>query len=48
LILKFLITTVDGPVERLERLAAYNEKRDAYAARRSRPTQVVILEPRSD
>jgi F420H(2)-dependent quinone reductase len=30
------------------RLAQYNAKRDAYAARRSRPTQVVILEPRAD
>jgi F420H(2)-dependent quinone reductase len=28
------------------RLAEYNANRDAYAARRSRPTQVVILEPR--
>ncbi len=28
--------------------AVYNSKRDAYAARRSRPTQVVILEPRTD
>lgn len=27
--------------------AVYNEKQDAYAALRSRPTQVVILEPRS-
>jgi F420H(2)-dependent quinone reductase len=26
---------------------SYNAKLDAYAARRSRPTQVVILEPRS-
>jgi F420H(2)-dependent quinone reductase len=29
-------------------LAGYNARRDAYAARRSRPTQVVILEPRTD
>jgi F420H(2)-dependent quinone reductase len=28
--------------------SVYNEKRDAYAARRSRPTQVVILEPRPE
>jgi F420H(2)-dependent quinone reductase len=30
------------------RWSVYNKKRDAYAARRSRPTQVVILEPRRD
>jgi deazaflavin-dependent oxidoreductase (nitroreductase family) len=30
------------------RWAVYNEKQDAYAALRSRQTQVVILEPRSD
>jgi deazaflavin-dependent oxidoreductase (nitroreductase family) len=30
------------------RWAVYNKKRDAYAALRSRQTQVVILEPRSD
>ena len=30
------------------RWAAYNKKQDAYAALRSRQTQVVILEPRSD
>jgi F420H(2)-dependent quinone reductase len=29
------------------RWAVYNKKLDAYAASRSRPTQVVILEPRS-
>jgi deazaflavin-dependent oxidoreductase (nitroreductase family) len=28
--------------------SVYNKNRDAYAARRSRPTQVVILEPRPD
>jgi F420H(2)-dependent quinone reductase len=30
------------------RLAEYNARRDAYAARRSRPTQIVVLEPRAD
>ena len=30
------------------RWAVYNKNRDAYAALRSRPTQVVILEPRPD
>ncbi len=28
--------------------AVYSKKQDAYAAQRSRPTQVVILEPRPD
>jgi deazaflavin-dependent oxidoreductase (nitroreductase family) len=30
------------------RWSVYNRKRDAYAARRSRPTQLVILEPPPD